>query len=204
MDSPWDDDDGFIAEAEWSKLSNEFTNVALRCLQFCVIHSCFQTGYREGITAGKESALQEGFDDGFARDGAPSGHDLGVLRGVASALLSFLSSRTSSHELEHESATAEMHDIVSKLANIRFTDIGPPDLEAEEHAREHLMTGDGELEVNEDVAEKREVEELEDMLGQIISGEENQSGRPTIEDLRLQQARLDALAQSLGLSISLS
>jgi len=27
MDSPWDDDAGFSSEAEWSKISNEFTNV---------------------------------------------------------------------------------------------------------------------------------------------------------------------------------
>jgi hypothetical protein len=32
MDSPWDDDAGFSTEAEWSKISNEFTNVATRAL----------------------------------------------------------------------------------------------------------------------------------------------------------------------------
>jgi hypothetical protein len=37
-------------------------------------------GYREGITAGKESALQEGFDTGFASVGAPLGRDIGFIR----------------------------------------------------------------------------------------------------------------------------
>ncbi|KAG1765907.1 hypothetical protein EDD22DRAFT_978608 [Suillus occidentalis] len=52
MDSPWEEDPraDYAPEADWAKLSNEFTN----------------SGYREGIIAGKESALQEGFDAGFA------------------------------------------------------------------------------------------------------------------------------------------
>ncbi|KAH9172071.1 hypothetical protein EDB89DRAFT_1967542 [Lactarius sanguifluus] len=48
-------------------------------------------GYRDGISSGKEAALQEGFDVGFARTGAPRGRELGVLRGLAAALLLHLS-----------------------------------------------------------------------------------------------------------------
>jgi hypothetical protein len=29
MDSPWDDDAGFSSEAEWTRISNEFTNVQI-------------------------------------------------------------------------------------------------------------------------------------------------------------------------------
>ncbi|KAG8714075.1 hypothetical protein FRC09_018034, partial [Ceratobasidium sp. 395] len=60
-----------VADREWNKLSNDFMTA----------------GYREGITAGKESALQEGFDDGFASVGASLGRQLGVLRGMANAAL---------------------------------------------------------------------------------------------------------------------
>jgi len=164
----------------------------------------FQTGYREGITAGKESALQEGFDDGFAHVGAPLGHELGVLRGIASALLSFFSMNPS-HRPEQETMIVEAHDIASLLANIRFTDIAPRDLQAEEHARQHMETDDSELETDE-VAEKRKMEGLEDILAQLTAGTNtgrNQSGRPTVEDARLLKARLQVLTQGLGLSIIL-
>jgi hypothetical protein len=36
METPWDDDAGFSAKSEWSKISNEFTNVAIQgCLLSC-------------------------------------------------------------------------------------------------------------------------------------------------------------------------
>ncbi|KIM78529.1 hypothetical protein PILCRDRAFT_98408 [Piloderma croceum F 1598] len=148
MDSPWDDDAGFSSEAEWTRISNEFTN----------------TGYREGITAGKESALQEGFDDGFAHVGVPLGHELGILRGIASALYSFLSSTSPAQD----PMVVEARDIASLLANIRFTDIAPRDLEAEEHARQHLEADDNTLDMNEEVEEKRRMEELEDIQARLV------------------------------------
>jgi hypothetical protein len=171
-----------------------------------LITTILQTGYREGITAGKESALQEGFDDGFAHVGAPLGRELGVLRGIASALYSFLSS-TSSPTPVQEPMIAEARDIASMLANIRFTDIAPRDLEAEEHARQHLEADDNPLDMNEEVEEKRRMEELEDMLAKLTPGSTaglNQSGRPTVEDVRLLKGRLETLTQGLGLSIDLS
>jgi hypothetical protein len=100
----------------------------------------------------------------------------------------------------------EARDITSLLANIRFTDIAPRDIEAEEHARQHLEVDDNEMEVNE-VAEKRKMEELEDMLAQLTSGTitgPNQSGRSTIEDVRLLKGRLETLTRGLGLSVNLS
>ncbi|KAH9016646.1 hypothetical protein EDB83DRAFT_2321136 [Lactarius deliciosus] len=58
-------------EAEWTRLSKNFTTA----------------GYRDGISSGKEVALQEGVDVAFARNGAPRGREPGVLQGVATALL---------------------------------------------------------------------------------------------------------------------
>lgn len=165
-----------------------------------------QTGYREGITAGKESALQEGFDDGFAHAGAPIGHELGVLRGIASALLSFISS-SSSHVSGEDAMIVEARDVVSLLENIRFMDIAPRDFEAEEHARQHLEADDSDLEANAELAEKRQIEGLEDMSSQLMSGMDTEpikSGRPAVEDVRMLRGRLEALTQTLGLSINLS
>ncbi|KAH9054016.1 hypothetical protein EDB83DRAFT_2552793 [Lactarius deliciosus] len=53
-ESPWVEDDNapsHYAEAEWTGLSTNFTTAS----------------YRDGISSGKEVALQEGFDAGFAR-----------------------------------------------------------------------------------------------------------------------------------------
>jgi len=93
------------------------------------------------------------------------------------------------------------------LGNIRLTDIAPSDLQAEEHARQHMQADECELEMNEEVAEKCKFEGLEDMLAQLTAGtnrERNRAGRPTIEDVRLLKARLEALAYRLGLTINFS
>ena len=49
-----------------------------------------QTGYREGLAAGKEDHVQEGFNVGY-RDGCHLGLDIGLRRG---ALRSALAGRT--------------------------------------------------------------------------------------------------------------
>jgi hypothetical protein len=101
----------------------------------------------------------------------------------------------------------EARDITSLLADIRFMDIAPRDLEAEEHVRQDLEADYSEIEVNEEVAEKRQMEGLEDMLAQLTPGASTgqiQSGRPTLEDVRLLKGRLEVLIQDLGLSIDMS
>ncbi|KAH9032821.1 hypothetical protein EDB84DRAFT_1243530, partial [Lactarius hengduanensis] len=102
-ESPWVEDDNapsHHAEAEWTGLSTSFTTA----------------GYRDGISSGKEAALQEGFDAGFARTGAPRGRELGVLRGLAAALLLHLSrSSPAAHP-----AQTRVREIVDKLAAVRF------------------------------------------------------------------------------------
>ncbi|KAJ3510581.1 hypothetical protein NLJ89_g4593 [Agrocybe chaxingu] len=186
MDSPWDEntDNSAIKDVEWSRISSEFTNV----------------GYREGITAGKEGALQEGFDSGFAHIGAPIGRELGLLRGISSAILTFLQTPPLNENLK---LVDEAQDISSQLSRIRFTDIMPRDVEAEEHARQHLEAEGVELDENEEIAAKHDVEGLEDMLANLTAGNgisNSSSDRPTMEDIYALKTRLAWLGERLHLS----
>ncbi|KAK0463212.1 uncharacterized protein EV420DRAFT_1160815 [Desarmillaria tabescens] len=183
MDDDWDEEvtsDLHAGEAEWTKMSSEFTN----------------TGYREGITAGKEAALQEGFDAGFVQVGVPIGHELGHLRGIASVLATFLSSMS-------DRDRDEARSISSALSSIRFSDIAPRDLEAEEHAREHLEDGVPEP---EEIDEKRKIEDLEDMLNRLSAGKSIKADetRPTLEDLQQLKERLKNLMERLNLEVDRS
>ncbi|KAJ6614638.1 hypothetical protein B0H10DRAFT_1196773 [Mycena sp. CBHHK59/15] len=192
MDSPWDEDatQETSRDIEWTKISSEFTNA----------------GYREGITAGKESALQEGFDTGFASVGAPLGRGIGLLRGMSSALVAFLSSDACDH-LEKYVLLTEARAIATSLAVVRFSDVVPRDLEAEEHARQHLVEDDSEMDVNGELAEKRQIEGLEDMLSRLTAGRTQTNGdktRPTQSDVRLLEERLQALSAQLGLVVNRS
>lgn len=98
-----------------------------------------QSGYREGIVAGKESALQAGFDDGFADIGAPLGRHLGMLRGLATGLRTFLDSPRHSHSAACEGTKlhGEIVRICEMLSLTQLSDIAPVDLEAFEHAKAH-------------------------------------------------------------------
>jgi hypothetical protein len=163
-------------------------------------------GYREGITAGKESALQEGFDTGFANVGAPLGRDIGFLRGMSSALVAFLNSSACQH-VEKESLLAEARAVAASLAVVRFTDVVPRDLEAEEHAREHLADSDDPMDENEELSDKRKMEGLEDMLSRLTAGAANPDladTRPTLDDVRILEGRLHALNARLGLDVNRS
>ncbi|KXN81663.1 hypothetical protein AN958_04303 [Leucoagaricus sp. SymC.cos] len=169
-DSPWDDDPNYrgVQETEWSKISNEFINVR----------------YREGITAGKESALQEGFDAGFAEIGVPLGREMGQARGKAAALLGILSARAKSLP-SSESQSEVARELLNQLNNVRFSDIAPRDEQAEEHAREHA----------EEIGDKRQMEELEDMLGGL--GREGKTERPTRESVRRLIEEVEGLARQI-------
>ncbi|KAG7098383.1 hypothetical protein E1B28_000341 [Marasmius oreades] len=190
FDSPWDENPhpDSTRDAEWTKMSSEFTNA----------------GYREGITAGKESTLQEGFDSGFAQVGAPIGREIGLLRGVASGLVSYLS--TSKGLSDQDIQLVEAREIAAGLSGIRFSDIAPRDLEAEQHAREHLeMEGkdaDDDMDINEELAEKRKMEGLEDMLSRLAAETHSPDGgqkRPTTEDVQRLKVRLQTLTSAIGL-----
>ncbi|KAI0926906.1 hypothetical protein AcV5_007578 [Taiwanofungus camphoratus] len=187
----WKDDPKIIQDSEWSKISLEFTNA----------------GYREGITAGKESALQQGFDEGFERVGTPLGRELGILRGLASALLSFL--ETPGSTSSRQDLVDEAREIVSQLREIRFSDIAPPDLEAERHAREHIeLDGedDGGMDLipNEELKKRQDMEKLEDIASQM--GVSSMATRvttriPGMDDVRNLRERLLALCDSLGIPL---
>jgi hypothetical protein len=163
-----------------------------------------QAGYREGITAGKESALQSGFDTGFADIGAPLGRELGVLRGTSSAVLSFVTS-SPANALKNN-VIAEARDIAAQLSNVRFSDIAPRDLDAEEHARQHLLSDPEDIVTNEELMEKRQVEGLEDMLSKLTAGGSGGmgQGRPTMDDVRRLKDRLETLCREVGLNLDWS
>ncbi|KAF8875217.1 hypothetical protein CPB84DRAFT_1689704 [Gymnopilus junonius] len=195
MDSLWDEnaDNSSVTDVEWSRISDEYTN----------------SGYRDGITAGKEASSQEGFDAGYATVGVPLGHQLGLLRGVSSVLLSFLKdssdpSPSPSPQSQRQALLVEAQDIASQLARVRFSDIVPRDLEAEQHAREHLEKEDG-ADENEETARRREMEGIEDMLANLgASGKaKDTSGRPTVDDVHALRDRLAVLAERLGLSLGI-
>ncbi|TFK48675.1 hypothetical protein OE88DRAFT_1663737 [Heliocybe sulcata] len=179
-ESPWDEspsDSKHNEDAQWTRLENEFTTA----------------GYREGITAGKEAALQQGFDAGFAHI-VPLGRSIGMLRGLSSALLAFLADQP---ELLDEAKA-----ISTQLARIRFSDVNPRDEEAEQHALEHLADGeDGvetEMQGGEGGAERRGMEALEDMMAGMGGGGDS-AGRPTVEDVARLRERLERLARGMGL-----
>lgn len=207
MDSLWDENasDDAPRDTEWTKMSSEFTNVRL-FQDFPGVHSLLngaQAGYREGITSGKESALQEGFDSGFATVGAPIGREIGRLRGIVSGVLAFLtSSSLSAAKIEGHivEAAVEARDIASKLAELRFSDIAPRDLEAEEHARQHLESSEDSMEIeNEELVQKRDMERLEDMISQLNpSADAGVAVRMTMNDVRTLKHRLKSLCDTLG------
>ncbi|KAF9236518.1 hypothetical protein BU15DRAFT_49926 [Melanogaster broomeanus] len=182
-ESPWDEEPlvEYAPEADWTKISTEFTN----------------SGYREGIIAGKEASLQEGFDAGFADVGVAIGRELGNLRGVASAIVSFLSSQSLGESPELD----EARNISSNLLSIRFSDVAPRDLEAEQHSREHLDSDDSGLVENGELVQKRDIEGLTDMLSQMTASTVGAAphGRPIKEDVTNLKERLSALSAKFGL-----
>jgi len=190
IDSPWDSDPTFAQTNEWSKLTSDFTN----------------SGYREGITAGKESALQSGFDAGFAQIGVPLGREIGLLRGTASALSTLLSTTTDTVIADKPSLLSELYDIQSQLSIIRFSDIVPRDLEAEQHAKEHLLMDEASSEADiiedEQLVEKRKMEQLEDMMSSIgtAASPAHPQRRLGPDDVKLLKERLIALQHHLGLA----
>jgi len=151
--------------------------------------------------------LQEGFDQGFATAGVPIGRELGLVRGIVSAIISSSSSLFDEtmpppDTGDHQTIT-EIQEINSRLSRIRFSDIVPPDLEAEEHARQHQGEDGNEL----GAAEGRDLELLESMIEQMNTDSEKPNGhsaklRPIGDDVRVLKDRLDQLAGRLGMDIN--
>ena len=218
-ESPWDDSPSggmaHAAEAEWTRLSSGFQNVSSPLTYHSNPHHLvdldeLQAGYREGITAGKEGALQEGFDTGFAQTGGPLGHELGLLRGLASALLH-------QHQHQHHSRTRTQHDdephaeseasanareIVDALAAVRFADIAPHD-EAEGHAH-HCVEDLKKKKSGSDVDGKSEEGEEKENETNPRSSAGFGSAVTTIEDVRALRVKLENLLCESGLKIDLN
>lgn len=132
----------------------------------------------------------------------PLGRQVGLLRGRAAALLSFLIMSATAGS-EHLQAA---RDIANKLGRIRFLDIAPRDLEAEQHAKEHLDSykgsadADMDLGENEELADKRAMEGLEDLMANMSSERlAANSGRPTLKDLTELEKQLDSLCLQVGI-----
>lgn len=101
--------------------------------------------------------------------------------------------------------TNEVRLITSLLADIRFADITPRDVDAEEHARQHSNRVDGQSVVsvvNEGVDAETRMDRPQPIVG--TSSAETQSDRPTMDNVRQLKKRLEDLTHRLGLTISLS
>ncbi|KAF9517172.1 hypothetical protein BS47DRAFT_1339882 [Hydnum rufescens UP504] len=195
-----EDDDNTVPEhhfgrQEWDRLEDNFINA----------------GYREGITAGKEEALQEGFDYGFETYGVPIGREIGMLRGLASALLIFLSREDKDNHpdprdarqkesptgvpeaerpeeqvrvwLDPTNIRTEVTEIVRALADVRLASLIPPDVEAIEHAKEHAGGDEG----------------LEKLVGSDAAEERDRK----VQEIEILKTRLKHVLRDLGLDIDL-
>lgn len=136
--------------------------------------------------------------------GAPLGRDIGRMRGISSGLLALVKKGSLGCTPEIEE---ELRLISAQLAEIRFSDIVPPDLEAEAHAREHMAKEGEELPMEEGLEDKKNVESLEDMLaGMSASGQsvEKKPLRPTMQDYEGVKTRLETVVKTMGLQLQLS
>jgi hypothetical protein len=147
-----------------------------------------QIGYREGITAGKESALQEGFDEGFAKTGAPIGRELGYLRGIVNAL-SFTLGRVpipaSSGDAPQSQIAERLQELTQRLNRLRLKDLAPRDLQEEAHAREHRDT---------------EAEGTDDALAAALLELETKERPNGVEELASIKEQVSQIIQMLGIS----
>ncbi len=103
----------------------------------------------------------------------------------------------------------EARTISSAFANIRFSDIAPRDVEAEEHARQHLEMQEEEdgVDLPEEVDQKRRMEGLEDMLNRLSAGaitSTAEPSRPTMDDVHALKDRLDKIIQQTDLNMNWS
>ena len=105
---------------------------------------------------------------------------------------------------EKESIQADAQEISSQLSKIRFSDITPSDLEAEEHARQHLEEEGVEIDVHQKIAATQDMEGLEDMLANLAAGT-NVTGttRPSVDDVRILKGRLKVLSDRLNLQVDI-
>ncbi|KIO29256.1 hypothetical protein M407DRAFT_242705 [Tulasnella calospora MUT 4182] len=194
-----------LADREWNRLQEGFMN----------------DGYREGITAGKEGALQEGFDEGFASDGVPLGRRVGTLRGIAAGLQAFVTTGLTGTSLNPPSQRgqpaleAEVRAIIMGLESLEIGDLMPLDLLAEQHNLEHEQA-EAQKQHNDSTEVEMEGDtsgggdSMEEMLEAFASVGTKDSAttkarrrEQAMTTLRGLEERLSAVLQQLGLAISL-
>jgi hypothetical protein len=166
----------------------------------------FQAGYREGITAGQQATAQAGFDEGYNTKGVPLGRETGLLRGVAASVLAYLGTNASIDRLiapqDHEAFTQQARDLVRKLGKFRVADLAGPDVEAEQHAKEH-----GEdVVVPQQIQDQRDMDSLQDSLEGLTNQRKIQTSAvptPPYEELQACKRELKGLLERLNLNISL-
>ena len=187
----WYTEEDVDSKLSWNKLEEEYANVRPIPVSFVSPETPFsQVGYREGITAGKEQALQGGFDDGFATIGAPLGREVGILRGIVHVLLARWETQANDDTPSTQSVPySELRALSRRLDAIRFKDLAPKDVQAELHALEHM-----------DV----EKEGQDDVLAQSFSAlgtMDRPDARKELNEIRLQ---LQSILCNMTISIDLS
>ena len=121
---------------------------------------------------------------------------------MSSAILVLLRSSTTVNE--KESIQADAQEISSQLSRIRFSDIMPRDVEAEEHARQHLEEEGVGIDVHEKIAATRDMEGIEDMLSNLAAGTNiTSTTRPSVNDVRIVKDRLKVLSDRLNLQFDI-
>lgn len=144
--------------------------------------------------------------------GVAVGRELGLIRGILSSMLSFLNETSVAVPSEtDDQLIIEAQEINSRLSRIRFSDVMPPDLEAEEHARRYHEQDGSELDVDQErsTSSTGELELLENMIEQMNSDSERTNGlvlhpakdRPTTEEVGVLKNRLDHLVARLGMNV---
>jgi hypothetical protein len=190
----WYTEEDTDSKSSWDKLEEEFVNVRpIHPFSWCFWNLFSQVGYREGITAGKEQALQEGFDEGFATIGAPLGREVGILRGIVHALLAKCECNGTQVkdgiQGAHSGPSSELRVLSRRLDAIRFKDLAPTDVQAELHALEHM-----------DV----EREGQDDVLAQSFSAlgtRDRPNARKELNEIKVQ---LQSIFCNMSISVDLS
>lgn len=108
---------------------------------------------------------------------------MGQMRGAANALLSLATQASADAEL-----ITELRALISKLSSVKRNDVLPIDHERIEHEKEHQQDDDG-FEFAQ--TEQRDLESLEDMMGNM-GGQKNAEPGVRGEEL------LDTLEQELA------
>lgn len=115
-----------------------------------------------------------------------------------------LSSRSAIGSIGTDSRVAldEARTILAALADVRVADVAPPDVQAVEHAEEHLKAAE-EASLLDVRREKSDMKGLESMMARIEAtpnDAELEQHLPTTEKVETLFSRFHLLADTLGLS----